>query len=97
MTPGLCVGAFTHPVDVVSLDDASSHRLHGVRCWIVDCLGRRRPPHLDISTKVAEWFGWVRPEKAARPRMRQRLDDATLCVELPDHVVPANGAFATEI
>jgi len=96
-TLGLRVGAFAYSVDVVELDGAAFHRLRGVTDWIVGCLGRRPHPthaHLD---KVLDWIDRVGPNRAWLSHMSDRLDYATLCAELPDHIAPAYDGLVIDL
>ncbi|MGD9535828.1 MAG: MBL fold metallo-hydrolase [Alphaproteobacteria bacterium] len=98
VTTGYLFGAgeAAYSTDVNSLSDDAFELLHGVRLWVVDCLGYQpHPSHAHLEMTLG-WIERVKPRLAVLTHMSHQFDYETLRAELPDGVVPGHDGMVIE-
>ena len=87
---GFRIGNFAYSTDVVRLPQESLDQLHGLDCWVVDCLRARdeHPTHAHWDVTRA-WIEEVKPKRAVLTHMNFQTDYQELADLLPDGVEPA--------
>jgi len=87
---GFRVGDVAYLPDVVAIPEESWSHLAGLECWILDALRRKpHPTHAHLALSL-EWIARAAPRRAVLTNMHLDLDYATMCQELPAHIVPAH-------
>ena len=85
---GFRFGNVAYSTDLKRLPDASIAALAGIDIWIVDALRRApHPSHFNLP-ETLEWIARIAPKRAILTDMHSDMDYATLCAELPKHIVP---------
>ncbi len=85
---GFRFGNVAYSTDLKRLPDASIAALAGLDVWIVDALRRHpHPSHFNLP-ETLEWIARITPKRAILTDMHSDMDYATLCAELPKHIVP---------
>lgn len=93
---GFRVGNVAYSPDVNDLDDSAVAALQGLDLWIVDALKRTpHPSHFSLPQTLA-WIDRIKPRRAILTNMHIDMDYATLCAELPSHVIPAHDGLVIE-
>lgn len=93
---GFRVGNIAYSPDVNDLDDSAVAALQGLDLWIVDALKRTpHPSHFSLPQTLA-WIDRIKPRRAILTNMHIDMDYATLCAELPSHVIPAHDGLVIE-
>jgi phosphoribosyl 1,2-cyclic phosphate phosphodiesterase len=87
---GFRIGPLAYLPDAVDIPEESWPVLMGLDCWVVDALRRKpHPTHAHLALTL-DWIARAQPARAVLTNMHNDLDYATLCAELPPHVVPAH-------
>ena len=93
---GFRMGNVAYSPDVNDLDDSAVAALQGLDLWIVDALKRTpHPSHFSLPQTLA-WIDRLKPRRAILTNMHIDMDYATLCAELPSHVIPAHDGLVIE-
>ena len=87
---GYRIENFAYSTDVVRLTDDSLELLHGLDCWVVDCL-RKNPAHPTHAhwDVTKEWIDRVKPKRVFLTHMNFETDYDEFLNFLPDGVEPA--------
>lgn len=83
--------------DAVAIPEESWPHLDGLAVFIVDALRRKpHPTHAHLALTL-DWIARAAPARAVLTNMHLDLDHATLCDELPPHVMPAHDGLVIEL
>jgi phosphoribosyl 1,2-cyclic phosphate phosphodiesterase len=89
MALGFRFDRIAYTPDLNGIPDASLPALEHLDLWIIDALKRTpHPSHFSLP-EALHWIEQLKPRRAVLTNMHVDMDYATLCRELPSHVVPA--------
>ncbi|MBD1545801.1 MBL fold metallo-hydrolase [Roseibium aggregatum] len=93
---GLRVGGIAYLPDVSDIMEKSHAGFSDLDVFIVDSLRRTpHPSHFSLDDALA-WIDYLKPKKAVLTNLHNDMDYATLCGELPNHIVPAYDGMRIE-
>lgn len=95
---GFRFGNFAYSTDVLKLPQESLDALHGLDCWIVDCLRPEDPhPTHAVMDEMLAWVEEVKPKRTVLTHMNFQSDYEELCALLPDGVEPGYDGMTLEL
>jgi phosphoribosyl 1,2-cyclic phosphate phosphodiesterase len=95
---GYRVGRFAYSTDVKAFPPESEPFLYDLDLWVVAAVQRGKPHNTHAHLELAlEWVEKYRPKRAILTHMNFSMDYATLCRELPPHIVPGYDGMVVEV
>lgn len=91
---GFRVGDTAYLPDVSHIPAAAWAQLQGLDLWIIDALRRAPHPSHTHLAQTLDWISELAPRRAVITNMHLDMDYDTLCVELPQGVIPAYDGLA---
>ncbi len=94
---GFRIGNLAYCADVSGFLDATSERLRGLECLVIDALQYRpHPSHLSLE-QALQWIDRLEPKRAVLTHMHTPLDYETVRGSTPEHVEPAFDGMVIEL
>lgn len=85
---GYRIEDFAYSTDVTAFPEESLNVLKGIKTWVIDCQGYKKPPtHLCLE-ETLKFIDIVKPELAVLTHMSHEFDYEKLKNELPENIVP---------
>ena len=85
---GFRIGDFAYSTDVTGFSEEAFAALDGIKAWVVDCQGYKKPPTHSYLEQTLKWIERVKPEIAVLTHMSHEFEYEKLKNELPQGVVP---------
>ena len=86
---GFRFGNVAYSSDLHDLPADSAEMLTGLDLWIVDALRYHpHPAHFSVADAIA-WIERLQPKRSVLTNLHTDLDYETLCIQLPEGIVPA--------
>lgn len=86
---GFRIGDIAYSTDFHDLPESSLEQLHGLKCWIVDCLRfEPHPTHCSLA-KALQFIRQLKPKQTVLTHMNHDFDYDEAVKQLPDGVCPA--------
>ena len=95
---GFRICNFAYSTDVVAMPQESLDQLHGLDCWVVDCLraSDEHPTHAHLDVTM-RWIKEIKPKRVILTHMNFQTDYDEMAAILPDGIEPGYDGMVLEL